>query len=78
ARSRAETPIDTKKFIAELQGHAAFAGCTVIFLTSARLEDGSPEHTMVDGVLDLHEEEIGSRTIRRLALRKTRGSGALP
>ncbi len=78
ARSRAETPIDTKKFIAELQGHAAFAGCTVIFLTSARLEDGSPEHTMVDGVLDLHEEEIGSRSIRRLALRKTRGSGALP
>lgn len=78
ARSRAETPIDTKKFIAELQGHAAFAGCTVIFLTSARLEDGSPEHTMVDGVLDLHEEDIGSRSIRRMALRKTRGSAALP
>jgi len=78
ARSRAETPIDTKRFIAELQGHAAFAGCTVIFLTSARLEDGSPEHTMVDGVLDLHEEDIGSRSIRRMALRKTRGSAALP
>ncbi|MDD2058900.1 serine/threonine protein kinase [Pseudomonas sp. GD03860] len=77
ARSRAETPLDTKKFIAELQGHAAFAGCTVLFLTSSRLDDGSPEHTMVDGVIELGEELIGSRSIRRVQLRKTRGSGAL-
>ena len=34
ARSKADSPIDTKKFISELQGHAAFAGCTVLFLTS--------------------------------------------
>ncbi|PHK95342.1 serine/threonine protein kinase [Pseudoroseomonas rhizosphaerae] len=78
ARSRAETSLDTKRFIAELQGHAAFAGCTVLFLTSARLDDGSPEHTMVDGVIELGEELIGSRSIRRLHLRKTRGSGAIP
>lgn len=77
ARSRADSQIDTKKFIAELQGHAAFAGCTVLFLTSARLDDGSPEHTMVDGVIELSEELIGSRSIRRLHLRKTRGSPAL-
>jgi circadian clock protein KaiC len=75
ARSRAETAIDTKKFIAELQGHAAFAGCTVLFLTSARLDDGSPEHTMVDGVIDLGEDLSGARSVRRLNLRKTRGSG---
>lgn len=77
ARSRAETPLDTKKFIAELQGHAAFAGCTVVFLTSSRLDDGSPEHTMVDGVIELGEELVGSRSVRRIQLRKTRGSGAL-
>ncbi|MDB5370086.1 MAG: putative circadian clock protein KaiC [Roseomonas sp.] len=77
ARSRAESPLDTKKFIAELQGHAAFAGCTVLFLTSSRLDDGSPEHTMVDGVIELGEELIGSRSIRRLNLRKTRGSSAV-
>ncbi|GAB7128794.1 serine/threonine protein kinase [Silvimonas sp. JCM 19000] len=77
ARSKAETPIDTKKFIAELQGHAAFAGCTVMFLTSAMLQDSSPEHTMVDGVIELGEELYGSRSIRRLQLRKTRGSGAI-
>lgn len=77
ARSKAELPIDTKKFISELQGHAAFAGCTVLFLTSSQLDDGSPEHTMVDGVIEIGEEAIGPRTVRRIKLRKTRGSGAL-
>ncbi|MFB4390480.1 MULTISPECIES: ATPase domain-containing protein [unclassified Pseudomonas] len=77
ARARAETPLDTKKFVSELQGHAAFAGCTVLLLTSARLEEGSPEHTMVDGVIELGEQTLGSRTVRHIQLRKTRGSGAL-
>jgi circadian clock protein KaiC len=77
ARSRAETPLDTKQFISELQGHAAFAGCTVMFLTSSQLDDGSPEHTMVDGVIEMGEEIVGSRTVRRIKMRKTRGSGAI-
>ncbi|MCY1389749.1 Circadian clock protein kinase hypothetical protein [compost metagenome] len=77
ARSKAESPLDTKKFISELQGHAAFAGCTVLFITSSRLDDGSPEHTMVDGVIELGEELHGSRSVRRIQLRKTRGSAAL-
>jgi circadian clock protein KaiC len=77
ARSKAESPLDTKKFISELQGHAAFAGCTVLLLTSSQLDDGSPEHTMVDGVIELGEESIGPRTVRRIKLRKTRGSGAI-
>ena len=77
ARARAETSLDTKKFVAELQGHAAFAGCTVLLLTSARLDEGSPEHTMVDGVIELGEQLEGSRAVRHIQLRKTRGSGAL-
>ncbi len=77
ARSKADSHIDTKKFISELQGHAAFAGCTVLFLTSSRLDDGSPEHTMVDGVIEMGEELYGTRSVRRIQLRKTRGSGAL-
>jgi hypothetical protein len=35
ARVRAETALDTKKFVSELQGHAAFAGCTALLPTSA-------------------------------------------
>ena len=77
ARSRADSHLDSKKFISELQGHAAFAGCTVLLLTSARLDDGSPEHTMVDGVIEIGEELHGTRSVRRIQLRKTRGSGAL-
>ncbi|WP_060513474.1 ATPase domain-containing protein [Pseudomonas sp. NBRC 111124] len=77
ARVRAETSLDTKKFVSELQGHAAFAGCTVLLLTSARLDEGSPEHTMVDGVIELGEQLVGSRAVRHVQLRKTRGSGAL-
>lgn len=77
ARSRADTVLDTKKFIAELQGHAAFAGCTLLLLTSSGLEEGSPEHTMVDGVIELGEDVCGARSVRRIQLRKTRGSGAL-
>ncbi|MDF0731637.1 ATPase domain-containing protein [Pseudomonas entomophila] len=77
ARARAETSLDTKKFVSELQGHAAFAGCTVLLLTSARLDEGSPEHTMVDGVIELGEQLQGSRAVRHVQLRKTRGSGAL-
>ena len=78
ARSRADSPINTKRFISELQGHAAFAGCTVFFLTSSQLDDGSPEHTMVDGVIELGEERVGTRSIRRIKMRKTRGSSAIP
>ena len=78
ARSKADSPLNTKRFISELQGHAAFAGCTVFFLTSSQLDDGSPEHTMVDGVLELGEELVGTRSIRRIKMRKTRGSGAIP
>ena len=77
ARARAESALDTKKFVSALQGHAAFAGCTVLLLTSARMEEGSPEHTMVDGVIELGEHMVGSRAVRSIQLRKTRGSAAL-
>jgi circadian clock protein KaiC len=77
ARDRADTLLDVKTFVAEVQSQAAFVGCTVLFLTSARLADQSPEHTMVDGVIELHEEQMGMRSARRLQVRKSRGSQAL-
>ncbi|WP_262032193.1 ATPase domain-containing protein [Microvirga sp. Mcv34] len=77
AREKAESNLDVKTFIAELQGHAAFAGCTVLFLTSAQVEETSPEHTMVDGVIQLKEEVVGVRSARRLQVRKSRGVKAV-
>lgn len=77
ARDRAETDLDVKTFVAAVQNQAAFVGCTVLFLTSTRLADDSPEHTMVDGVIDLQADLAGSRLIRSLQVRKSRGSAAI-
>ncbi|MCJ8520675.1 circadian clock protein KaiC [Pseudorhizobium tarimense] len=77
ARDRADSPLDVKTFVAEIQSQAAFVGCSVLFLTSTRFADDSPEHTMVDGVIELHEEVPGVRSVRRLQVKKSRGSAAL-
>jgi circadian clock protein KaiC len=77
ARESGQSNLDVKTFVAELQGHAAFTGCTVLFLTSAKIDESSPEHTMVDGVLQLEENVVASRTVRYLRVAKSRGSRAL-
>jgi len=77
ASDRGDTTLDVKTFVAEVQSQAAFAGCTVLFLTSTRFAEDSPEHTMVDGVIELHNELVGVRTVRRLQVKKSRGSASL-
>lgn len=77
ARDAADDSLDVKTFVAELQANAAFSRCTILLLTSAQPGDASPEHTMVDGVIELHEDYAGARTSRRLQVTKSRGSGAL-
>lgn len=77
ARDRANSDFDVKTFVAEVQGQAAFVGCTVLFLTSSIADDTSPEHTMVDGVIDLVDALSGVRTVRQIRVRKSRGSPAL-
>lgn len=78
AREKAVTTLDIKTFIAALQGHAAFAGCTALLLTGSVFDDSSAEYTMVDGVMEMREEAFGVRSVRRLRVRKSRGSAALP
>jgi circadian clock protein KaiC len=77
ARDAADDSLDVKTFVAELQANAAFSRCTILLLTSAQPGDASPEHTMVDGVIELHEDFAGARTSRRLQVTKSRGSNAL-
>ena len=78
ARDRADTDLDIKTFIAGIQSQAAFVGCTVLFLaSSSNSQDSRPEHTMVDGVLDLSEEVVAVRAHRQLHVRKSRGSPSL-
>lgn len=68
---------DFKKFIHELQIHVSFVGCTVLLLTSASSEPVGPEHTMVDGVLELNDNRLGRRAERELEVKKFRGSSYL-
>jgi circadian clock protein KaiC len=73
--SSLSTPIEFKRFISELQTWVSVVGCTVLLVTSAELEGPvAPEHTMVDGIIELSTERVKLRTYRRLAVTKFRGS----
>jgi circadian clock protein KaiC len=76
-RETAGSHIDLKQCLQAVQGHAEFAGCTVLMLTSADLDEVSPEHTMADGIVELAEDVVGVRAIRRLSVSKHRGSEKL-
>lgn len=77
AEESAPTPRDFKKFIHELQSHAVANGCTVLLLTSGAGNMVSAEHTMVDGLIELGDEQYDARNQRTLQVRKFRGSGSL-
>lgn len=77
ARDRAATDFDVKTFVAEIQGQAAFVGCSVLFLSSSSVREISPEHTMVDGVIELTDSLAGVRAVRQIQVRKSRGSRAI-
>ncbi len=66
-----------KKFIHELQIHSSMRGCTTLLLTSGAPQKIRPEHTMVDGIIELREGERMSHPERALAVTKFRGSGFL-
>jgi circadian clock protein KaiC len=77
AEESADTPREFKKFIHELQSHAAASECTVLLLTSGTGMMVNAEHTMVDGLIELGDEQHEARTERSLQVRKFRGSASL-
>jgi circadian clock protein KaiC len=66
-----------RKFIHQLQAHIAVEGCTALLLTNGRRNGYHPEHTMVDGLIELHNVPFGMQTERELEARKLRGTNAL-
>jgi circadian clock protein KaiC len=66
-----------RKFIHELQAHIAVEGCTALLLTDGRRNDYHPEHTMVDGLIELRDVLFGTQAERELEVRKLRGTDAL-
>jgi circadian clock protein KaiC len=78
AEDRAASDTEFKKFIQQLQAQATLHGCTVFLLTTAKGQTIPPEHTMVDGIIELTDTRYGSRTERGLFVNKLRGSDYLP
>lgn len=68
---------ELKKFVHEIQALTSMANCTVLLLTNGSSRPSRPEHTMVDGLIELEDTVHGVRTERSLWVRKFRGSGFL-
>ena len=64
-------------FIHELQAVAMATECTVFILTSAQSNITEPEHTMVDGIVQLVDELTGWAAASSLQVIKFRGSSFL-
>lgn len=77
AESHAGSDMAIKKFIHELQAQAAMQDCTMFLLTSSGPSFVTPEHTMVDGVVELCTRLNGWRAERELHVIKRRGGGYL-
>jgi circadian clock protein KaiC len=63
-----------KKFIHGLNTLVPFLDCTTFLLTNGPADALAPEHTMVDGLVELSDQQIGVRAARELNVRKFRGS----
>jgi circadian clock protein KaiC len=69
---------DFKKFIHELQTISGMTGCTVLLLSSTERAQGfRPEHTMVDGLIELGDTVVGVQSLRHVLVRKMRGTRQL-
>ncbi|MDY0884489.1 RAD55 family ATPase [Dongia soli] len=67
-----------RKFVHELQGVANYLNAVLVMLTHQNRNSGSPEHTMVDGWIELSDELKDFRSYRTIQVKKHRGSGILP
>jgi circadian clock protein KaiC len=66
------------EFVHELQGVAIATDCTMFLLNSAKeAEKVTPEHTMVDGILEMSDQLFGWSAERALQVTKFRGSAYL-
>lgn len=77
AEAQASSALEFKKFVHELQMLAGAGDCTMFLLTSARDQTVAPEHTMVDGMIEICDAAYGWRSERDIHIRKFRGSDTL-
>ena len=71
----ARSDVAYKRFIQELQTWVGLMGVTVLLLASTDMsKDVKPEHTMVDGIIEMRSRAVGQRWLRELKVTKLRGS----
>jgi len=75
ARALAENDVALKEFVVELQMLSAMTNCTTVLLANMTAADANdPEHTMVDGLIELALEQHRRRTLRTIEVLKFRGT----
>ncbi len=77
AHDAASDDQDFRHFVHEMQGQAALGNCTLLLLTNEDRASGSPEHTVVDGWIELLDEMRDARAVRTMVVRKQRGGSFL-
>ena len=78
AGALAESQLEMKKFIHELQAFADMVGCTSLLLTGDNKNGAEyAQRTMVDGLVALHLDSVGMEVARSIEIEKFRGSGFL-
>lgn len=65
--------LDLAEFMHRLNALAASLRCTVLLVSHDQGTDDHPEHTLVDGVIELSRVSRGMRTARYLKVHKIRG-----
>jgi circadian clock protein KaiC len=73
AQQSAASDLEFKLFIQDLQAQASLGDCTILLLSTSK-GDISPEHTMVDALIQFRDELFEARSERALEVRKLRGS----
>lgn len=69
---------DFRAFIHSLQGVAGISNAVLVMLTHQNRDASSPEHTMVDGWIELCNETEGFKAYRTIQVRKHRGAAIVP
>lgn len=66
-----------RSFIHTLQGVAGLANAVLVMLTHQAREASSPEHTMVDGWIEMDNDTVDYRAVQTIQVRKHRGARVL-
>jgi circadian clock protein KaiC len=75
AQAMSASDVELREFIAELQALSSMSDCTTVLLANLSGEEArGPEHSMVDGLIELTLERVGERAVRELEVMKFRGS----